>query len=867
MTDIKRIAVTAHNFSELSSHIAHRVGQASLIGFDIETAQPRAHDGIKAINSDPRKLVFDVNRTDLCGMSLYPDGSDEAYYLNIGHADVDGRIPWSAVMSLLGCKRPEARWVIHNAQFERTMLKMTVDYDVQQYICTLTMAVSAYGPDEYDPQVFAHRGLGDIEKFVGDMRRAGAGMNQDSPDVQDILRKIVGKESDASHSWNGYVKEMTYGYGLKQAVKSWFGYGMQTYEDTLRGAEHMGQLTTEQVVFYGCDDAIWCMKLYHVLLDYMMRTNPTVVGTYFQQELPMVEYYSAVQREGVRINHEAVRAKQLELRTTFADETRKLKGLVRLLHPFSAEPHAELYEREEWYRKNYKKYRTEITRWAHSPDSTNAFAQAIQLSGAIPKAWAAEKGFAFAKALNLTHYMVTRTLIYDLFQREKLLLEQGKVQSDGDARGRLKESLLKAGKQVQADVLTSLAKLGTIEQAEKLYITPYLKMVDPDTGKLHPVMNSLLATRRMAMSTPNATQLAKRGETVYVRGFYLPDHDDHVIVSIDWSQIELVLMGEFSGDPEYHKCYSRIPYDDLHSIAAAGCLDVSDAIFAALKDPKASVPEHLLINPRGEPLKREAAHKYWRTEVGKGSNFEWIYSGFLANLGRTLGWTHEQTMEVTNRYAARFAGAQEWRMEMRSQVCSTGSLTLPDGHRRVRFEATAAWAEMLRAKFHRWNSAEVTWFADLVIRRLQTRAVNMAINAMIQGTSATLTKRSIQRIHAKLAELGWEKRKVRFMFSVHDELVFSVHRDLVRPFIEMARAVMMDHPDVIKSLLIDCTPSVGLTYQPYSDGTPMGQIELFECPPFDWIPTEFHGKRLPPEHWQAVVDYLFNTRSMKEQTT
>ena len=859
MTDIQRIAVTRENIEAEAPEIIRALSTIPLIGLDIETADPRRHAGLAAYDGKAKKLVFDINRTDLCGLSLWPDNYPKAWYFNIGHADTDTQILWPTLQRILDAKPPTSKWIIHNAPFERTMLNKTVGWDIQDYICTLLMAVSAYSPDEYNINEFAQRDLGGIAALIPDIITACRTM-QETPDVLDLLSKVIAKTSDAGHSYNGYVKEMAYGYGLKKAVKSWFGYDMTTFEQCLGKRAHMGELTSIETAPYGCDDAIWCVKLYHRLLAFMMETNPAVVGTYFRQELPMVEAYSETWRTGVKINGAAVDQKEQDLRAEYATNTRALKALIRQMLPFPAELNPGLVAHEDWYVKNGKKYRGKLEAWANSPDDADDFTQAVQLSGAIPNAWATELGKTVAKdRLNLTHYMPMRVIMYDLFRREKPLVVKGKVQSDAWARGRLKEALTGPA----AETMTLVGAMGTIEQSSKLFLTPYRALLDPNTSTVYPVLGSELATRRMAMSTPNAMQLAKRGESVYVRGFYQPDYEDHVIVSLDWSQIELVLVGEFSGDPFFAQCYNRLPYDDLHIIACSDTLEVTPEEFLALKNTERFLDTYgadhkLLLNPKGEKMAPDKAFKWWRTEVGKGSNFSYWYSGALSQVGERLGWTTEEMWAATERYRQKFAVAEQWRIEQIQFAQEYGYTLLPDGHRRTRFEATPNWARMFRAKWQRWDDPGVQWFADMVIRKTQTRANNQGINALIQGSCATLAKRSSESIRAE----GWSTRDARFMFPVHDELVYSVHRDLVVPFIHLARSKMLNHPDIIKNLKMDCSPSVGLTFQPWdARKAPTGQMELYEAPELDFIPKEFHGGHLPEELWPTLVNHLFEERA------
>ena len=394
---IRRIAVTTDNFNELAPRIAHAMANTSLIGLDLETESSRQHAGLAPYNGRGKKLVFDLNRTTICGLSLWADGNEEAWYFNLAHADVETRIPWASLKALLDLKPPAHKWVIHHANFERTMLAACQDYDIADYICTMQMCVSAYGPDEYDENVFYGRDLGGIGKLIPQIIRGCITMTE-TAESQEVISKVIAKESDAEWSYNGYVKDMAYGYGLKQAIQAWFGYQMATYEQTLAGREHMGQLTSLQTADYGCDDAIWCVRLYHRNFQYMLETNPAVVSTFFNQELPCTEVYSEAWRTGVRINVEAVAQKKLDIRKQYADGTRKLKALIRGLLPFPEALHEGLIGNQKWYRDNGGRYRTAITEWANSEDHKIHFKQATQLSGAIPNAWAESWASRFRRA-------------------------------------------------------------------------------------------------------------------------------------------------------------------------------------------------------------------------------------------------------------------------------------------------------------------------------------------------------------------------------------------------------------------------------------------------------------------------------------
>ncbi len=860
---VSSILVDASNFGYLQSTIASQIAGASFIGLDIETQNSRATPGIKSMNKG-KKVVFDINRMDLCGLSIYCEGSPDAYYFNLGHADALARVSWEDVALLLAQKRSEARWVCHNAAFERAVLEKTVGWKLENYICTMQMAVSAFGPDEYKIEDFVAQGLGEMASLLPAIRRVSAAQIESS-DMQEVLSKIIAKQSDAAHSYNGWVREFAYGYNLKKCVKSFFDYNMTTYEQVLRGRDHMGLLTGAEVVSYGCDDAIWCVRLFHALLKFMVETNPEVISTFFDQELSMVEIYAQTWAHGVKINPGAVRQSEAANRVRFAECTRRLKAALRHCLPFPTELHSDLLESEDWYRKNGHNYRAKLKAWLSSPDDPDDFRQAWQVRGSIPNEWAAAIGQPENKAgLNLGHYMPMRVIMYDLF-RTKPIMEQGKVQSDADSRGRLIERLRKQGNEQAVECLLILGEIASIEQASKLYIAPYQKLVDPDTGMLHPQVSSELATRRLSMANPNPQQLAKRGDSVYVRGYYEADHDDHVIVSLDWSQVELVTAAEFSQDEEFLKVYRQLPYKDLHELTSAGILDVPLEAFQALRDPSVTDhPPHILINTKGEQMAPASAYKYWRTEIGKGGNFESLYGLLLNTVGTRMGWDRDRVVEMTDRHKATYPRFWQWKAEVTEQVRDQGFVRLADHHRRVRFEATPEWAHLFRSK---WEMAagdddSVRWFIEKVIRRIQTRAGNQAINAQIQGICAAIAKRSVIRILRRFNELGWGAREARFMFAVHDELVFSVHRNLVTEAIGHASTIMCDHPDIFKSVVLDCSPSVGLNFAPWdAKKARLGQLELREFPDLPFTPAGGVGKPLPIELWPTAVDWLFAERA------
>lgn len=888
---IKSILVDKRNFFGIRDKIIEELKTCSLCGLDLETQDVNAHEGIKTLRKENAegdksaagKMVFDWHRMVITGLSIYPDNSDSAYYFNLAHADTANRLEWLNVKDLLDAKNPIASFICHNAPFEITVLKTTYNYELSNVIDTMQMAVSAYGPDEYDRDLFIKSDFGDIALLFNEARDvfrvtplppvadSSSEEKQErlNPRQQELLNKVIGKTSRASYSYNGLVDKMAYGYGLKKAVMSFFGHKMTTYEEVLGDARHMGELTGEQVVAYGCDDSYWAVQLFFKLYQYMETNCPDTINCFFEQENPMIYIYSKVRCEGMVVNKEAIEARRVLERASFAQKLREIKATIKELLPFPEKLDEKLSKYEKWYATKGHDYRKKLENWANSPDSSDDFTQAIQISSPVSNAWKGKK----CDGLSLNHYYQTRVLMYDLC-RIPAIVYKGKVMSDSECRGEVRDKIKNNIETYNSEpevvkffenadkLIKLLGELSGVEQRMKLYLTPYLLLTDPKTNRMYPELSSLLATRRLAAINPNPMQLAKRGESTYVRGFYLPDKEDHVLLSLDWSQIELVLIGEFSGDPEFASAYSQLPYRDLHIGATADVLSViipevtEDMIKGMHKMSASELPPKLLVKPNGDTLSPGDAKKFWRTTVGKGANFNYWYSGALATVGETMGWTSDQMWKATERYRERYAVAEKWRVDTIEKARWDSFVTLPDGHRRVRYEATYEWENIARKMFGLHRDEAITRFGNEIIRATKTRAGNQLINALIQGSCATLAKRSVLSIIDRIKSEGLD---ANFKLTIHDELLFSVHKDHVVRFIKMAKEVMCNHPQIIKNLKIDATASIGLTFEPYhAEKAPLGQIELDEAPAFLGFGD---GVKLNDEQITSVVDYLFERRA------
>ena len=841
---VTRILVDRTNIQEYDAFLMEQFKtEANLVGYDLESSQRDAHDGIKKLMkidddgfSHGKKLIFDFKRTKITGCSFYfgKTHPDKAFYVNFAHADTENNLDISYLLKWIEtAKQHKNTLIIHNVPYEYCVHLGSYDQVLPATLCSMQLCITAYNPDEYKKSELPMALSRGIRPLIPEIERAFANYEHGKLTFQqeEILGKFCSKTGKAAHSYEGIVKEISYGYGLKKAVKSWFGYQMAEFKDTLGDAPDMEALTGAQVLEYGADDAIWAYRLFFRVYQYLQQVNPNVINTYLTTENPITRVFAETTIGGMKVNKDAILKRRDTMRVEFAEHLLNLKRAIREVFPAEMPPmHEKLLKYEKWYKPvSHEKYYNLIKQWLSTPDDLPAYETCIQVKCAPSNAWLEDvKGINSKPTaqLSINHYMAMRFILFVLFDLP-CKATGGKIQSDGDAR---KEMLAEFPD--GHPLLEAYAKIGSAEQAFKLYITPYLCLIDPDTGLMHPIMSSMLATRRSSCSNPNGQQLAKRGDSVFVRGFYQADDEDSLIVSADWSAIELVGVGACSQDPEFLAAYAQRPHADLHSAAAAGVMKLSDAEFKAL------------------PNKKDM-----RTILGKGSNFEYWYSGWLMNTAKRMGWTLEETAEATKGYAEKFWVAEQWRLGVQQKVQNQGYVQLADHHTRTRFEATQEWFDMVMDVFMSYESEAIMCFAREAVRRIIRRSLNQAVNFTIQGMCAALAKRTILRTVEKAKQAGF---KARFMLLIHDELLFSVPKSEAAAFCDFLYNEMIQDSDLFPNVKIDSSVAIGYTFQPFhKEAAPFGQIELHEIQKgVACIPEDRWEERATDEERDLIIDYL-----------
>jgi DNA polymerase I len=288
----------------------------------------------------------------------------------------------------------------------------------------------------------------------------------------------------------------------------------------------------------------------------------------------------------------------------------------------------------------------------------------------------------------------------------------------------------KGGRSTDADVLEALADKHPLPKAilvyrelDKLkgtYIDALPRYVHPVTGRIHTRFDqTVAATGRLSSNDPNLQNIPIRTELgrAIRAAFIAPP--GHVILSADYSQIELRVLAHLAQDPELIDAFSTGA--DVHGRTAALVFD----------KPQADVTAD----------ERRAA---------KTINFGVIYGMGDSALGKQLGIPREQAAKFIAAYFARYAGVARF-MEQTVEAARQGEAV-----------RTLLGRRRFLPNLHSAN------------RGLRFEAERVARNTPIQGTAADILKLAMVRLGEDDAVPG---ANVKMILTVHDELVFEVPSD------------------------------------------------------------------------------------------
>jgi DNA polymerase-1 len=318
----------------------------------------------------------------------------------------------------------------------------------------------------------------------------------------------------------------------------------------------------------------------------------------------------------------------------------------------------------------------------------------------------------------------------------------------------------KTGPSTDYEVLEQLAAMGhevprllieyrELSKLKSTYVDALPGFIHPLTGRIHTSFNQTgAATGRLSSSDPNLQNIpvrTPRGEAIR-RAFVAPP--GAMLLTADYSQIELRLLAHLSGDPAFVEAFEQ--GGDIHRQTAA-------IIFGVAQDQV--TPE---MRARAKTI-----------------NFGTIYGQGAFALSRQLGITQDDAKRFIEQYFTRFAGVRAWLDRTVTEAREKGYVETLFGRRR--------------------------YIPELKDRNYNIRAFGerTATNSPLQGSAADLIKIAMIRIAGALKERGLASRMI---LQVHDELVVEVPRGEE----EVATELVKRHMEGAAELRVPLVVSVGM---------------------------------------------------------
>lgn len=253
------------------------------------------------------------------------------------------------------------------------------------------------------------------------------------------------------------------------------------------------------------------------------------------------------------------------------------------------------------------------------------------------------------------------------------------------------------------------------------YVDALPLLINPKTGRVHTsYAQSVAVTGRLSSVNPNLQNIPIRTDRGReVRKAFIPRDENHVLVSVDYSQIELRIVAAISADPTM--CKAFIEGKDIHTATAAKVFKVEE-----------------------NEVTKEMRYK------AKSVNFGIIYGQGAFGLAQNLNISRTEAKEIIDNYKQEFPGIQKYMDDT------------------IAFAKANGYVETLMGRKR--------WLSDINSANFTVRgfAERNAINSPIQGTAADMIKLAMIEIAKTFKK---ENIQSKMLLQVHDELLFDVQKD------------------------------------------------------------------------------------------
>lgn len=268
------------------------------------------------------------------------------------------------------------------------------------------------------------------------------------------------------------------------------------------------------------------------------------------------------------------------------------------------------------------------------------------------------------------------------------------------------------------------------------YLDVLPRFISPADGRIHSQFHQLLtATGRLASQDPNLQNIPVRSDQgKLIRKAFVPRSDEYLILSADYSQIELRIMAALSGD---------------------------EAMIHAFRDNR---DIHTETASRVYGVAREDVTSDMR-RAAKMVNFGIIYGISAFGLSQRLGCPRAEAAALIENYFTQFPGVKAYMDTLIEKATRLGYAETLCGRKRMLPDLQSA------------------------NKNIRSSAERTAINTPIQGTAAEMIKIAMIRVHRLL-----EQTRSRLILQIHDELLIDLHKEeqeLVSPIVETMRTALV----------------------------------------------------------------------------
>ena len=299
----------------------------------------------------------------------------------------------------------------------------------------------------------------------------------------------------------------------------------------------------------------------------------------------------------------------------------------------------------------------------------------------------------------------------------------------------------------KSDIVADILDFRQLQKLKSTYVDALPQMINPKTGRVHTSYNqAVAATGRLSSNNPNLQNIPIRTERGReVRKAFIPRDNDHVILSADYSQIELRIIAEISKDQNMMEAF--VNGLDIHTATAAKVYGI------ALEEVSST-------------QRRNA----------KAVNFGIIYGQSAFGLSQNLGIPRKEATEIIENYFNTYPKIKNYMNDTMTFARENGYVETIMGRRRYLRDINSA-------------NQTVRGFAE-----------RNAINAPIQGSAADMIKIAMISIHQDIKDY---KLGSKMTMQVHDELVFDVivnETEIMKKIIidRMKNAIKMEVPILVE---------------------------------------------------------------------